>query len=87
MGPIKTDAGTYCIDTGRTFVSELSNISHISNKDNITNAPQASVNGNITFISNKLLSSIVTSLNNNTNDTSYLKLTSEQLKLVKDIKK
>ena len=56
--------------------------------NNLTNVDtQTPINGNLTFISNSLLALIVTSLNNNTNDISYLKLTSEQLKLVKGIKK
>lgn len=43
--------------------------------------------GNIIFISHKSLSSIVPYLNDNTIDISYLKLTLDQLKLIKEIKK
>lgn len=52
-----------------------------------TDLSNSFVNGNITFISNKKLASIVSSLNDNTKDIAYLNLSSEQLKLVKDIKK
>ena len=52
-----------------------------------TDLSNSFVNGNITFISNQKLASIVSSLNDNTKDIAYLNLSSEQLKLFKDIKK
>lgn len=109
LGAIKTDSGTYCIDTGVRFYSELPNLDakggfKQSTKQNLTNDIPKSThknillntklqnsleesNGNIVFISHKSLSSIVPYLNDNTIDISYLKLTLDQLKLIKEIKK
>lgn len=68
LGTIKTDAGIYCIDTGRLFKLGVDK-------------------GFIVFISNKVLSSIVPSLKDNTKDIDSFILSTEELKLVKEIKK
>jgi hypothetical protein len=104
LGPIKTDPGTYCIDTGVRFYSELALGFKQSANQILTNDIHNSTNeklilntklknsldesiGNIIFISHQTLSSIVPYLNDNTIDISYLNLTIDQLKLIKEIKK